>query len=145
MTRRLRLGGPVVVFAALAAAACAHQRWELPRGRPAVALCDGGQLFDEEEPQRAGGTEVSRSKELISSARLDPCMKLMRREYGSEWSHRAFIFEFSTNDAGMGERVCAVRVPSAPRAATCAAELIEGTLFEPGLSSKRYEFHFFID
>lgn len=99
--------------------------------------------MDEEEPgESSGGGERSGA---VSADETRRCMQLMRTEYGEEWTHRVFVFDFSTDDAGVVERLCALRVPSAPQAATCAARLVEKSRFPPGLSNTRYRFHFFLD
>lgn len=117
-------------------------RWVLPGGSPAVSVCDGGVFADQEEPGESGSGEKSGE---VSAEETRPCMQLMRGEYGEEWSHRIFLFEFSTDDAGVVEHLCALRVPSAPEAATCAARLVEKTRFPAGLSNTRYRFQFFLD
>lgn len=117
-------------------------RWELPGGSPAVSLCDGGVFADLEEPGESSGAESSGT---VSADETRRCLQLMRSEYGEEWTHRVFDFEFSTDDAGVVDRLCALRVPSAPEAATCTARLVEKTRFPAGLSSTRYRFHFFLE
>lgn len=116
--------------------------WQLSDGSAAVSLCDGGVFADEEEPGDSSGGEISGK---VSAMETHDCMQVMRREYGEEWTHRVFVFEFSTDDAGVVQHVCALRVPSAPQAATCTARLVEKTGFPAGLSNTRYRFHFFLD
>ncbi|MBL8923566.1 MAG: hypothetical protein JNJ54_32225 [Myxococcaceae bacterium] len=129
---------------ALVAACMRRQvRWELPTGFPAVALCDGGALVDEDET--SGGSGGGQSDGVIPARDANPCMKLLTREYGYDWEERTFLFEFSTDDAGVVTHVCAIQVPSAPQSATCAADLVERTRFDPGITRGRYRFRFFID
>lgn len=136
--------GFVALLLALVTVACMRRqvRWELPTGSPAVALCDGGALVDEDETSGSGGGGLAG---VIPAREADPCMRLLTREYGYDWEERTFLFEFSTDDAGVVNHVCAVQVPSAPQAATCTAELLERTRFDPGITRGHYWFRFFIE
>lgn len=142
----MRLGGFVLVAAVFGATACIRLLpssvwWRIRGGAPAVPLCDGGVFVDDDDETLKGPPG---SEDVIPGVEFKSCMQLMQAEYPYDWNEREFAFEFSTNDAGVVQHLCARRVPSAPQAATCAAEVVEKTRFPAGLSNQRYRVRFIL-
>lgn len=59
-----------------------------------------------------------------------------------EWTHRDFVFSFSTTDTGVVQSICAESVPNAPEAATCLADALRAIRFQ---SCNRYIVHFVLE
>lgn len=117
--------------------------WALPTGEPAVPLCDGGVIVDEEVPD-ARGAGPSSIPGFIPASDAQVCVRLMNDEIDHYWESRRLTFEFESNEDGMVVDVCALRVPPTPRAVTCAANALRN-----GRHSKAqrgvYLFSFFAD
>ena len=133
----MRLGGFVLVAAVFGATACIRLLpssvwWRIRGGAPAVPLCDGGVFVDDDDETLKGPPG---SEDVIPGVEFKSCMQLMQAEYPYDWNEREFSFEFSTNDAGVVEHLCARRVPSAPAAPHAPPRSSRGAASRPASRS----------
>ena len=98
--------------------------WALPSGEPAVRLCDGGVIVEDEVPDGRAPAGPTPIVGFVPVSEAKECVRLMDAEIDHYWESRRLTFEFESNEDGLVVDVCALRVPAAPRAVTCAANAL---------------------
>ncbi|MDP3499649.1 MAG: hypothetical protein Q8S33_04930 [Myxococcales bacterium] len=108
--------------------------WALRSGLQPVDVCDGGTANAGEAPAHGGSGSAESGTSPLSPREAAVCTSVLRKEPAAknvDWEHVDFVYEFTTDDGGVVQSICARSVPFAPETATCLADKLQQIRFGP--------------